>query len=74
MSDMQAKTCEIIMKTSDDILRPFFELLMQMVALNGDAYESDLEYFKSIPGYLEGLDEAAKSPRDEWIKESEVDW
>jgi len=74
MSDMQQKTCEMVMKTPDDILKPFFELLAQMMSLNGDAYESDLEYFKSIPGYLERLDEAANSPREEWVKESDVDW
>ena len=74
MSELQSKTCEIVMKSPDEILRPIFELLSQMYLFNGDAYESDLEYFKSIPGYLESLDAAANTPWEECVDESEVVW
>jgi len=74
MSDMQQRTCEIVMKTPDDILKPFFELLAQMMSLNGDAYESDLEYFKSIPGYWESVQEAMATPFEECIDEKDVEW
>ena len=74
MSELQSKTCEMVMKVPDEILKPFFELLSQMYLLNGDAYESDLEYFKSIPGYWESVKEALDTPWEECVDESEVVW
>jgi len=74
MSELQSKTCEMVMKSPDELLKPIFELLAQMFLLNGDAYESDLEYFKSIPGYWESVKEALATPWEECIDESEVVW
>ena len=73
MSEFQAKTCELIQRLPEDKVKLIFALLFQ-TALNGDAFESDLEYFKSIPGYLESLEEAARTPWEECIPESEVVW
>ena len=74
MSEYQARTCEIIKKIPDEMLRPIFELLSQIYLLNGDAYESDLEYFKAIPGYWESVQEALETPLEECVDESEVEW
>ena len=39
-----------------------------------DFFESDFEYFKSIPGYLESLDAAASTPWEECLNENDVKW
>jgi len=74
MSEIQSKTCEIVMKSPDEFLRPFLELLMQMYTLQGDAHATDDEYFRSIPGYVDSLNAAAAEPWDTCLKESEVNW
>ena len=73
MSEFQAKTCELIQRLPEDKVKLVFALLFQ-TALNGDDFESDLAYFKSIPGYLESLDAAASTPWEECLDESEVKW
>jgi len=46
----------------------------QEVSLDGDSFESDQKYFEQIPGFLEKLDRASKSPRSEWISAKEAGW
>jgi len=46
----------------------------QEVSLDGDSFESDQKYFEQIPGFLEKLDTASKSPRSEWISAKEAGW
>jgi len=46
----------------------------QEVSLDGDSFESDQKYFEQIPGFLEKLDKASKSPRSEWISAKEAGW
>jgi hypothetical protein len=46
----------------------------QKVSLDGDSFESDQKYFEQIPGFLEKLDEASKSPRKEWISAKKAGW
>ena len=48
--------------------------MSELYLLNGDAYESDLEYFKSIPGYWESVQAALETPLEECVDESEVEW
>ena len=73
MSEFQTKTCELIQRLPEDTVKLVFSLLFQ-TALNGEDFESDLEYFKSIPGYLKSLDEAADTPWEGCLPESEVKW
>jgi len=73
MSEFQARTCDLVMRVPEDKLKLIFQLLFQTV-LNSDDFMSDLEYFKSIPGYLESLDAAANTPWEECLAESEVNW
>jgi hypothetical protein len=44
------------------------------VSLDGDSFESDQKYFEQIPGFLEKLDKASKSPRSEWVSTKEAGW
>jgi hypothetical protein len=46
----------------------------QRVSLDGDSFESDQKYFEQIPGFLEKLDKASKSPRNEWVSAKEAGW
>jgi len=46
----------------------------QEVSLDGDSFESDQKYFEQIPGFLEKLDKASKSPRKEWISAKKAGW
>lgn len=39
-----------------------------------EEYESDMEYFNSIPGYVDSLIEAANEPLEDCVDESEVNW
>ena len=73
MSEFQTKTCDLIQRLPEDTVKLVFALLFQ-TALNSDDFENDLAYFKSIPGYLEGLDAAANTPWEECLTESEVVW
>jgi len=73
MSEFQTKTCDLIQRLPEDKVKLIFALLFQ-TALNGDDFENDLEYFKSIPGYLESLNTAASTPWEECLDESEVVW
>jgi len=61
------------MRIPEDKLKLIFQLLFQTV-LNSENFESDQEYFKSIPGYLESLGAAANTPWEECLTESEVVW
>jgi len=74
MSDFQARTCELVKVAPDAILKPIFELLSQMLLLNGDAYEDDTAYLESIPGYMERVQKIVNAPDSEWVHESEVVW
>jgi len=73
MSEFQAKTCDLIQRLPEEQVKLIFALLFQ-TALNSEDYKSDLDYFKSIPGYLESLDAAANTPWEECRTESEVNW
>ncbi len=73
MSEFQTKTCELIQRLPEDTVKLVFELLFQ-TALNSEEFADDLEYFNSIPGYLDNLDEAARTPWEECLPESEVKW
>ena len=73
MSELQAQTYEMLMRIPEEKLKIIVQLLFQTI-LNGDDFESDLEYFQSIPGFLERLDEAANTPWEECLPESEVNW
>jgi len=46
----------------------------QKVSLNGDSFESDQKYFEQIPGFLEKLDKASKSPRSDWVSAKKAGW
>jgi hypothetical protein len=46
----------------------------QAVSLDGDSFESDQKYFEQIPGFLEKLDKASASPRNEWVSTKDAGW
>jgi len=74
MSEFQARTCELVKIAPDAVLKPIFELLAQMLLLNGDAYADDTAYLESIPGYMERVQEIINTADSEWVRESEVVW